>query len=386
MVEAARAAEARQEIPDALLPGLYLVIQPSGAKGWALRYRAAGKPAKLTLGKYPTLGLAEARQEAAAAARLVAAGGDPGAARKAAKAEEEAAARDTVAAQVEAYYKRHLADLKSGDAAHAFLRRGPVAAWGDRPITAVTKRDVVEMIDAFVDKGSPLSGNRTLAHTRAFFGWCRDRGVIQTSPAEGVRPPVAERSRDRVLTDDEIRLLWKATGAQGAPFGALYRLLLLSGQRLREVAGMSDRELDGDLWTIPGERAKNEAHVVPLSPEARAVLDGVPRLVGSRWIFTTTGVSPTSGFAKGKARLDRLMAESARKEIPEFVIHDLRRTAASGMARLAIAPHIIESVINHRSGIVSGIARVYNRNDYLGEKRAALEAWGRHVLEIVRDR
>ena len=145
-------------------------------------------------------------------------------------------------ALVESYRRRHLANMRSGDAAQAFLRRGPVAAWGDRAITSITKRDVVELLDSIVDKGSPLSANRTLAHVKALFTWAKARGVVEASPAEGVRPPVAERSRDRILTDDELVLFWKATSEMGI-FGQLYRFLALTGQteELLPAAGAPPR-------------------------------------------------------------------------------------------------------------------------------------------------
>lgn len=387
MVEAVRPTEVRQEIPDALLPGLYLVVQPSGVKSWAYRFRSSGRTAKATLGRYPALGLAEARQAAAAAARRVATGGNPTEEKKAARREQEAKARDTVAAQVDDYFRRHLSGLRSGDAALGFLRRGPVAAWGDRGIASITKRDVVDLLDTMVDRGSPIAANRTLAHIRAFFTWAVDRDVVVRSPAEAVRAPVAERSRDRVLTDAEIGVFWNAAVAQGQPFGHVHRLLLLTGQRLREVAGMNEREIAGSVWTIPGDRAKNGVpHHVPLSKPALEIIRDLKRLESSTLYFTTTGKTPVSGFQRAKANLDQLMAKAADEPVPPFVIHDLRRTAASGMARLGVAPHVIEAVLNHRSGVVSGVAAVYNRADYLREKRAALDGWARHIHKLVGDR
>lgn len=379
-VEAMKPGEARIEVADAALPGLYLVIQTSGAKSWAYRYRAGGKPRKLTIGRWPALGLAEAREAAREAVLAVAKGADPAAdklARRAAAVEDR---RNHVAELVAEYDKRHLSRLRSGAAARAFLTRSAVAAWGERDVQTLGKRDVIELLDAIVDRGSPIAANRTLAHLRAFFGWLRARDVIAVSPADGVRPPVAERSRDRVLDDDEIARLWRACDALGQPFGPLIRLLLLTGQRLREVAEMRDGEINGDVWVIPAARAKNgEEHSVPLSPEALAVLAGVKRIGVAGFIFTTNGAAPVSGFAKAKARLDREMGAG----VAPFVIHDLRRTMASGMARLGVAPHVIEAALNHRTGTIKGVAAVYNRFKYEQEKRAALEAWGRHVAGLA---
>lgn len=394
-VEAAKPGSTRKELPDAAMPGFYLVVQPSGAKSFAYRYRAGKKSRKLTLGKYPAFGLADAREEARKAARAVELGTDPAASKAEAKAaarEAQETDRDKIKTLVEMYDRRHLAGLKSGVAARAFLDRSAVAAWSNRDVHTIAKRDVIELLDGIVDRGAPIAANRTLAHLRAFFSWLRARDVIAVSPAEGVRRPVAERSRDRVLTDEELRMFWRATAEMGQPFGYLYRFLLLTGARLREAAEMKDAEIDGGIWTIPGDRAKNgEPHAVPLSEPALALLAGVRRIKGAGYIFTTNGASPVSGFAKAKARLDKAMLAELRKADPEahlsaFVVHDLRRTAASGMARLGIAPHVVEAVLNHQTGVVSGVAKVYNRFSYETEKRAALEAWGRYLLELVGER
>jgi integrase len=402
-VEAMKPDPARRvEVPDAAFPGLYLVVQPSGARSWAYRYRHGGKPRKLTIGRFPALSLAQAREKAGEAARAVDLGADPATSKVEAKARArgaQEAARDQVRTLVDLYDRRHLSGLRTGPAARGFIERSAVAAWGERDVRTITKRDVVDLLDGIVDRGSPIAANRTLAHLRAWFGWLKARDVIAVSPAEGVRPPVAERSRDRVLSDDEIIAFWRAAEALGEPFGPLYRLLLLTGQRLREAAGMRDAEIVGDVWTIPAARAKNgEAHVVPLSTAAQELLVGVRRIKGAGFVFTTMGAAPVSGFAKAKERLDTAMLKMLRKTVEDdggdpadvaltpFVIHDLRRTAASGMARLGIAPHVVEAVLNHRTGTVSGVAKVYNRFTYEAEKRAALEAWGRYVLGLVGER
>lgn len=173
-----------------------------------------------------------------------------------------------------------------------------------------------------------------------------------------------------------------ALGGLGYPFGPIYRLLLPTGQRLREVAEMTWREIDGDTWTLPEARNKNaDEHTVPLLPEARAVLADLPRL--GRHVFTTTGNSPVSGFTRARERVDKLMVEASDDPIPAFTIHDLRRTAATGMAGLRFPPHVVEAVQNHRSGTRRGVAGVYNRFDYADEKRAALDAWARYVTRLV---
>ena len=209
--------------------------------------------------------------------------------------------------------------------------------------------------------------------------------------------PAAATERDRVLTNDEIRWFWQATETADAPrvpgaprpFAPLLRLLLLSGQRLDEVAGMTRDELHGEAtWQLPGSRTKNKrAHVVPLPPLARELIDSMPGNAGL--VFSTTGTSPVSGWSRMKRRLDEAMLAVARKErgakatIPAWRLHDLRRTAVTGMAELGIRPDVIELTVNHVSGHRGGIAGVYNRSELIGERRAALERWAAHVESIV---
>jgi integrase len=187
-----------------------------------------------------------------------------------------------------------------------------------------------------------------------------------------------------VLTNSEIGDFWKAAEAVGDSATAILKLLLLSGCRLREVAEMRRDELsdDGVTWNLPGARTKNrKPHVVPLPPLARDILASVKLIEGCPYVFSTTGKSPVQGWSKIKDRLDVAM-----KPTTPWVLHDLRRTAATGMAELGIAPHIVEAVLNHVSGARAGVAGTYNRAAYAPEKKAALERWGDHVDALVSGR
>lgn len=381
----------RVEVPDPALAGLYLIIQPSGVKSWALRYRFAGKPAKLTLGRWPSMGVAEARAAATGAMDLVERGRNP-AGEKQAKAEAVAKSdRDKFAQVVDLFLRRHASHNKRAADVAAMFRREVMDKWGDRHIQTIAKRDVIDVLDAIVDRGSPVTANRLRAHLNTLFNWAKGRDIVQMNPLDGIRPPAPEKPRDRMLTRDEVTWLWEASGQMGYPFGTLYRVLLLTGQRLREVAEMTWQEIEGDLWTLPASRSKNgDQHVVPLSPEVVATLQAVPRL--GRFVFTTTGGNPVSGFTRAKAKLDGLMDAVANRQrhagqepiaIAPFTIHDLRRTAATGMAGLSFPPHVVEAVLNHRSGSRRGVAGVYNRFDYANEKKAALEGWARSVMELI---
>jgi integrase len=259
--------------------------------------------------------------------------------------------------------------------------------WGERKIQDITKRDVIELLDGIVDAGRGLTANRILAAIRKMFNWSIERGIIDTSPCQGVKAPLAERARDRVLNDDEVRLLWHACMADSYPFGPLVQLLLLTGARRSEVAGMTYDEIEfaERLWTIPGKRTKNgEEQTVPLSDLAISVIEALPRITpklgAPNYLFTTNAETHVSGYSRSKARLDALMREET--EIPRWTLHDLRRTVASGLARLGIALPVIEKVLNHTSGSFAGVVSVYLRHSYAEEKRHALDAWAGHV-ELV---
>lgn len=381
----------RQEIPDSLCTGLYLIVQPTGKKGWQVRYRHGGVHRRMTLGSYPILSLAEARQRARDALAAATEGRDPAEEVRAAKAPKPEDNRDKVKTLIAQYDRRHLSGLKSRETVRRELDRFVGAAWGDRDIHTITKRDVIDLLDNIVDSGRAVTANRIRAYLNKFLNWCVERDILASSPAAGVKPPAKEAARDRVLTDDEVRLFWRACDAAGPLWGGLGKMLLLTGQRLNEVAQMTEAEINGDLWHLAAQRTKNgRAHDVPLSSPALRVLAGMERIKGADgYIFTTTGRTPVSGFHKARAtiaeHMERIAAEDAGGpiDIPAWTFHDLRRTAATGMARLGVAVRVTEAVLNHVSGTGGGIVAVYQRHDFADEKRQALEAWGRHVMALI---
>jgi integrase len=393
MVEKIKPTERRIEQPDSMVKGLMLIVQPTGAKSWQVRYRAGGLRRRMGLGSYPAVSLANARKSANAALLEVLQGNDPVGEREAKKT-VQLSDRDKVGALIEQFAKRHLSTLKSGETAKRELNRHVVSVWGERDINDITKRDVIDLLDRIADSGRVVSANRVRAYLNKFLSWCVERDILDQSPAMGVKPVAKEKSRDRVLSDEEIRWLWEACQREGHPWGHLGKLLLLTGQRVGEVVGMTDREVGGDLWHLAGERTKNgRAHNVPLSQATRMALDDVERIKGDAGlIMTTNGKTPLSGFHKGRNRLADRMIEVASEEmgqaveIPHWTFHDLRRTAATGMARLGIPVRVTEAVLNHVSGSGGGIVAVYQRHDYAEEKRAALEAWARFVSDLVEDK
>jgi integrase len=390
-IEKLKPAGARREIADGLLAGLYLVIQPSGAKSWAVRYRFAGQPRKLTLGSLPAIDLSSARRLARRALVAVAEGRDPCQEKKAAKRSSVARSQDRFDKIADDFIERYAkANTRESTwrETERLLRKDVVPVWKGRAVQEITRRDVIELLDSKVDAGSPIMANRVLAAVRRLFGWSAERGIIEASPCMGVKAPAAERSRDRILSDDELRLVWNACEGIGWPFGPLTKLLILTAQRRDEVGEMGWAELDlgAGLWSIPRERTKNDlAHEVPLSNVAVEIVRTLPK-VGGRggYVFTTNGVTAVGGFSRAKDRLDAAISEARGTAEPllRWTFHDLRRTAASGMARLGINLPVIEKVLNHTSGSFAGIVGVYQRHSFADEKRHALEGWARFVMSL----
>ena len=401
-VENITPGSARMELPDGLVAGLYFVVQPSGSRSWAVRYRHEGKTRKLTLGPYPAIGISDARRLARLKLQAAAEGSDPAALKieTRRKAKDDKPDKDlmkTVAADfVERYAKKK---NRSWAETERLLNKEVVSRWGKRRIQDIKKRDVIELLDEIVDRGAGTTANRTLAAVRKLFNWAVERDMIAANPCAGVKPPAAETSRERILSDDELRWFWKACDKQGYPFGPFGQVLLLTGQRRNEVAGMTASEVDIDarLWTIPRARAKNDQeHHVPLSDDVLAILAAMPRIAGEAgYLFTTSGKTPVSGYSRAKAIVTEAMVAVARQEaeeagedpdavsVPPWTLHDLRRTAASGMARLGIPVHVVEAVLNHKSGAIKGVAAIYNRYNYADEKRNALDAWAHYVAGLM---
>jgi integrase len=273
--------------------------------------------------------------------------------------------------------------------------------WRGRSIRSLTKHDVNELLDAKArirerprkgtTGGAAVQANRVLTRLRTLFAWAASQDLIDADPSAGVLARGAERARDRVLDDDEIKLFWRGCERAGWPFGPIFRLLLLTAQREGEVKGLrwSEIDLDKRTWTIPRERTKSDrAHIVHLSALAAEIIEGLPR-VGDL-VFRTRVGTVLSSFSKPKIRLDAAMTAQKLEvagdgAIEPWVLHDLRRTATTIMAeRLKVMPHIADKILNHSTGTIRGVAAVYNRAAYLDERKAALEALGHYVEGLVR--
>jgi integrase len=367
---------------DALVPGFGLRITDKGARSWIAMYRVNGKSVMQTLGTVVVIPkVDDARQRAREAIATARAGRNPVEIRRAEQIEQQT----TFKVVVDRYLREHV-DHHVGDAwgreTRRLLERDVMPRWGTRPLREISKADVNQLLDWKAGSGARIQANRMQAVLSALFNWAVAEGIVDVSPVAGVRHRGKEASRDRMLTDDELRAFWGGCEALGWPFGPMFRLLLLTAQRRDEVGGMRWSELDlGKCeWVLPRERVKNDKGlVVHLSAPAIEIIEQLPQIGESDLVFTTNERSPVSGFSKVKSRLDTLMGNPS-----EWVLHDLRRTAASGMARLGIAPHVVDRVLGHTAGTIRGVAAVYNRFEYLSERKAALAAWGRFVERLAR--
>jgi integrase len=376
------------EYYDRRLPSFGLRLSYHGTKSWFVMTRLDGKLIRVTLGKHPALSLADAREEARRVVNLAAAGKDPRQVRAEAKQKRREERRNTFDACADEFllkYAERRLRLSTQREYRRILKGGDTRAWRDRAVSQINKRDVLDVIEGIDGRGSSGASKRALVYLRKFFNWCAERDIIPTSPTDRIRSPHPEVKRDRVLTRQELHCVLRAIDVERSIFAPVIRILILTGQRRAEVAGMlwsELRDLDSDnaLWEIPGHRTKNKhSHLVPLSPAIRDLLLGLPRV--GNLVFTTTGETPVSGFGKVKARLDARI-DSMRKSdnlktLSPWTFHDLRRTMVTVMnEKLGVTPHVVEAVVNHMGGLAkAGVAGVYNRALYLEDRRRALNAW-----------
>ena len=363
---------------DAALPGFGVKVTPRGRKVFLVLYRTGGAGSKLrkyTIGPYGRVTLHQARLAAQKVFAAKLDGRDLAAERREARRRVVA---DRVEDLLETFIAQHVSQNRSAGEISRLLRREVKTPWAGKSIHEITKRDVVEVISAIEQRGSPSAANKTLKSIKTFLRWCVGRAVLDRSTAEGVPLPAKEVARDRVLTDQELAQVIVASRKMDAPYGGIVEFLALTGQRREEVAQLTWEELDlaQRVWTIPKSRTKNaKAHVVHLAEQSVAVLKHADER--GPLIFSVLGTKPFTEFSRAKRLLDQLSG------VTGWRLHDLRRTCVSGMARLGVAPHVADKILNHQSGTISGVAAVYQRHEFLMERRDALNRWGEYVAKIV---
>jgi integrase len=362
---------------DAGYPGFGVKVTPKGRKVFIVLYRTGGTGSKLrkyTIGPYGRVTLHQARVAAQKVFAAKLEGRDPAAEKREARRRIVA---DRVEDLLETFIAQRLSQNRSGAEIARLLRREVGKTWAGRSIHEISKRDVVEVVTAIEQRGAPVAANKALKAIKTFLRWCVGRAVLDQSPTEGVPLPAKEVARDRVLNDQELAQVILAAREMDGPYGGIVELLALTGQRREEVARMTWDELDlaQRVWTLPKSRTKNaKEHVVHLSEQAIAVFKRADKK--GPFVFSVLGSKPFQEFSRGKRRLDQLSG------VTEWRLHDLRRTCVSGMARLGIAPHVADKILNHQSGTISGVAAVYQRHEFLSERRQALDVWGAHVGAI----
>jgi integrase len=394
-------------IYDAQIPGFGIRVTDhctddnKGAFVLITRFPGSSNPAPRRIGDYPAMSLAKAREIAREWREDIGQGIDPKVKEADRLREEQRRRADTFAAVFGSYADDCLSTLRTGEAVKAAVRNHVFQHWGERPISQIRRADVNELIRA-LRKEAPIGANRVLAYLKTFFGWAVDQELIEASPAFAVKRPTKETRRDRVLTDSEIRAIWQACGELGA-FGRAFKMMLATGQRRSEVGDMTWSEIDRaqGLWTLTRERTKaDRAHEIPLSELAMSIIEECPKL--GNFVFSSGRTSPARagqassagplvGWGKAKANLDKLALAKAQAIATErgedapgafaaWHLHDLRRSMATGLARLGVDRVVIAKVLNHAE---SEVTAIYDRHRYDAEKRRALDLWGKRLAAIV---
>lgn len=403
---------------DSKIKGFGLRVMPSGSKSYIFQYRMGGRDTpsrRITIGKHGTLTPDQARKVASDLAAKVALGIDPRQEEldaQAARAEQErqaaaqaqtadALAFEKVAAKwLEAYEVDHRP--RSYLQAKSIVDRHLTPALSGKPLPEITRADLQAIIDGIPAKQAATKRN-VYAYASVLFGWATRRHELENNPIAAIDKPKPAASRERVLSDEELAILWKATEAMRGPLRAMYRLLMLTGQRREEVAAMMWGEVDraSETWIIPAARAKNGvASVVPLSSPAikeldrlslaRQLAEEVEEPDAKRWpkagpIISIRGKVALSCHSQAKTELDEAVEAvcGEGEKVGAWRVHDLRRTLATGLQRLGVRFEVTEAILNHVSGAKGGVAGIYQRHDWKDEKRTALDAWARHVVATV---
>ena len=376
----------RYEVWEDGRTGLGVRVSPSGRKTWVYLYRFDGKPRRMTIGIYPALGLASARVQHSTAREQLGRDIDPGSLRVAQRHADRRA--ETVSDLIDEYLSKYARPKKrdKGKADERALNREVLPLWGRKKAKAITRRDVIRLLDGIVERGSPIMANRLLEIVRRMFAFGVERGILEDSPCILVKPPSPERARDRTLSADEIKTLWSKLDSAKMRDGTklALRLLLVTGQRRSEVvmAPWSEFNTEAATWDIPAERTKNGCpHSVPLSSLALDLLAQAKKLaVESGWVFPGPSEAKRVTMTPG-AVSQAVHANLAHFGIEPFSPHDLRRTFTSGMSELGIDRLTEQRLLNHLDQTVTG--RHYDRYNRWPERVRAMDAWATHLIEIT---
>ena len=360
---------------DAACSGLSLKLTKTGAKSFSFTYRFRRKFGRVTLGRYPDIGLKDARARVDELRAMVANGIDPRIEKLLQKEKDDMTVPLMVDRFIEQYAKPK---NKSWKQAENNLRLYLVPALGSRTISEVKRSDIHTILDALIQDGKKVAANRALAHIRKFFGWLAERDYLDHSPADHIKMRHKEKARDKVLSDDDIAAIWKASEAMGGPYRAWVKLSLLCGQRSTETASLRRSQIDEGCWNLAASDTKNQSlHLIPFSTQAQILINELTDSIKGDYLLSTgrVGDKPINGFSKAKAQIDRLSG------VTDWRWHDLRAAVATNLAKLGYDRFLIKRVLNHKD---TGVTAIYDRYTYIKEKREALQKWADHLDEIVR--
>lgn len=364
------------EYVDEKTPGLRLRVSPGGTKAFYVWYRISRHPRRVRLGVYRTMSLSEARSEARMMMLKVGLGEDPVLSRR-----TTAALKRTFEAIVTEYVDRHAKPRnRSWPETERLLLREFVPHWRGRLISEISKPDVHDVLDAIGRRGTPSAANHAFAAVRALMNWAVARGILERSPCQGMKAPAPIVKGDRVLTHPELGMVWHASELIGYPFGCVVQLLIATGQRRNEVAGLRWDELDLDraTWLLSGQRNKSgRLHRIPLNRIAIRILQGIPRRHSTLVFPARNNRNPISGFSKWKVRIDSL------SDVKGWRLHDLRRTFRTEIERLRVPWVVGERILNHNNLAQGSLAATYNQYDYWEEASLAMDRWAVELERIV---
>jgi integrase len=368
---------------DTIVAGFGVYATGKGACAYFVQYRLGGRetPSKrMTIGKHGVLTAEQARLIAKEKIGEVLKGHDIAIRRQ---DERRKLAAGTFRDIAERFLTANDTQNRYWRETRRLIEQNAYPFFGSQPAATITRSQIAALIDQ-TEARSKSTARLLFAALRPLFAWALERGAIEQNPILGLRGPDPLQARDRVLSDAEIKAFWIAASKLSWPFENIFKLLLLTAQRREEVAGMLWKEIDQDkqIWTIAKERTKNKkAHTIDLSSQALALIPNEKQL-DCPFVFSTTGHSAPSGFSKAKARLDKEMAAILGDAFQPWRTHDLRRTAASGMAALGFLPHVIERVLNHVSGAQGGLVSVYQRHEYCDERKQAILMWNEKISQL----
>jgi integrase len=356
---------------DDSLSGFGVRLRSGGRRTWIVQYRADRQQRRMTLGKVGVVGADQARDKAKTILAQVQLGADPQAERSTERARSAVTLRGASAKYLERVKARMRPRSYTEVERHFNLHWAPLL---DRAIHKIERADVALRLNEIHDESGPVAANRARSTMSAFYAWAMREGIAEKNPVAGTNK-ADERPRERVLSAAELVNVWNACNDDD--FGRIVRLLILTGQRREEVAGIRAGEVDRSrrMWSLPSGRTKNSLpHDVPLSD---ASLAEIPAQRDGRDLLFGEGGGPFSGWSRCKERLDE------RCGVSGWTLHDLRRTAATGMNEIGVQPHVVEAALNHVSGARRGVAGVYNRAQYAAEKRQAFDRWAAHVTALI---